>query len=781
MYGNNYQNNNNNMMNYQNQNNNMYQNIYQNPNNMGTNNNFNNNFQNNNYAQYGNNQTPQANNNLIGRSYSDKQNNTNFGPSLTFTGGINNNSNNNLNKVSKNETKASTKKKFKIDYNIVKSTPVPDKGGLNINNNDQEDTNDNEEPEIDNETPIIDQKLQELFSEQNLSNIKSEQDLLNFFTQKEKECTEFIDSRFKENIQALKLFMNTKIAEIFNNNLKINEISKDILIKIEDVDISQFSNEKEYFDKMKELFGEVKLPVFLTKYDLLKIKSNSISQNRELETTTIIGKIQNREFSHNKNLIEYYESFREGQSKPLSKYNNIKTEILYLFISVNYKVFQKSYCREPFLTFLESNENILKEYFGNNIKYTDIANTFLKLKGNQAIIEKNYQEVEKNIKGEDDLFNIISSFYYLLLNKFIDSKQPKLKGISNILVNLTLTNFVISLDQRFKQKLNLTKSLFDSLKELYMYEINDLINKGLCRKTNNIYGYEIIDKVLSKDETVNKKYAELKKQFPEPGFFTTIKKNIDHRFNPEMDLNDFEKNLKLIPVEKNIYSNTITIIVDGFSVADHALLEEWKDFFNYFPKETMFFFFKSALDTKLNLLRDGTEKRMKHAKKEFKQILIRTKLLGSLLALILYSKAFFRGFQINLVGYSFGNLIIKQCLKDLYSMNNQNNFVKIKNVIFIGAPINFDEEKDMWKKIIDSLILDRLINCFSQADEVLANLFKINMGKKIIALGNKSAEIFNENGENIISNFNFTQNQFNQFNYKKGLIAESIFPTYKNI
>lgn len=50
-----------------------------------------------------------------------------------------------------------------------------------------------------------------------------------------------------------------------------------------------------------------------------------------------------------------------------------------------------------------------------------------------------------------------------------------------------------------------------------------------------------------------------------------------------------------------------------------------------------------------------------------------------------------------------------------------------------------------------------------------------------IALGNDFAEILDDNGENIISNFNFSENQFNQFNYKKGVIAESIFPKYKNI
>ena len=54
------------------------------------------------------------------------------------------------------------------------------------------------------------------------------------------------------------------------------------------------------------------------------------------------------------------------------------------------------------------------------------------------------------------------------------------------------------------------------------------------------------------------------------------------------------------------------------------------------------------------------------------------------------------------------------------------------------------------------------------------------MGKKI-ALGNDFEEILNDNGDNIISNFNFTQNQFNQFNYKKGVVAESILQIYKNI
>ena len=795
MYQNNYQGNNNNMMNYQNSNsnpnNNIYQGMYPNQNNMPmNNNNFNNNYQNNNQNNYNQqffpNQMSRGNNNYyIGRSNSDKPNNNNFGPSLTFTGGNTSNSTNDINKVEKHKDKPAKKNKFKIDYNAIKSSKTLENTNQNVNNDNHEDTNNNDEhehePEIDNETPIINQKLQELFSDQNLSNIKSEQDLLNFFTKKEKECTEFIDNRFNENIQGLKISMNKKIAEIFNDNLKINDISKDIMIKIEDVDIDKITSEKEYFDKMKELFGDAKLPVFLTERDLQKIKGNSISQARNLETTTIIGKIKNREFSHNKNLIELFESFRDNKSIPLNNFVNIKFEILYLFISVNNKIFHKSYCREPFLTFFEANEDILKEYFGNNIKYFDIANTFLKLQGNQAIIEleKNYQAVEKIIKGEDQIYNIISSFYYLLLYKFKDSKQPNLKGISNILVNLTLTNFVIFLDERFKQKLNLTKNLFDALKELYLYNINDLISKKLCRKTNPLYDYELIDKLLSKDENVKSKYEELKKQFPQEGFFTIIKKNLDHKFNPEMDLNDFKKNLKLIPVEPNVYSNTVTIIIDGFSIEDHVLLDEWKEFLNYFPKETMFYFFKCALDSKNNLLRDGSYKRLKRAKNEFKEIQKKTKLLGSLLACILYSKGFFRGFHVNLVGYSFGNMIIKQCLKDLYEINNQNNFVKIKSVILIGATINFHEKK-LWKTIIESLILDRLINCFSQADEVLKFLFSINMGKSI-ALGNDFATILDDNGENIISNFNFTQNQFNQFNYKKGVIAESIFPKYKNI
>ena len=790
MYQNNYQGNNNNMMNYQNSNsnpnNNIYQGMYPNQNNMPmNNNNFNNNYQNNNQNNY-NQQFFRGNNNYyIGRSNSDKPNNNNFGPSLTFTGGNTSNSTNDIIKVDKNKDKPAKKNKFKIDYSAIKSSKTLENTNQNVNNDNHEETNNNDEhehePEIDNETPIINQKLQELFSDQNLSNIKSEQDLLNFFTKKEKECTEFIDNRFNENIQGLKISMNKKIAEIFNDNLKINDISKDIMIKIEDVDIDKISSEKEYFDKMKELFGDAKLPVFLTERDLQKIKGNIISQTRNLETTTIIGKIKNREFSHNKNLIELFESFRDNKSIPLNNFVNIKFEILYLFISVNNKIFHKSYCREPFLTFFEANEDILKEYFGNNIKYFDIANTFLKLQGNQVIVEleKNYEALEKQIKGEDQIYNLISSFYYLLLYKFKDSKQPNLKGISNILVNLTLTNFVIFLDERFKQKLNLTKNLFDALKELYLYNINDLISKKLCRKTNPLYDYELIDKLLSKDENVKSKYEELKKQFPQEGFFTIIKKNLDHKFNPEMDLNDFKKNLKLIPVEPNVYSNTVTIIIDGFSIEDHVLLDEWKEFLNYFPKETMFYFFKCALDSKNNLLRDGSIKRLKRAKNEFKEIQKKTKLLGSLLACILYSKGFFRGFHVNLVGYSFGNMIIKQCLKDLYEINNQNNFVKIKSVILIGATINFNEKK-LWKTIIESLILDRLINCFSQADEVLKNLFSINMGKSI-ALGSDFATILDDNDENIISNFNFSENQFNQFNYKKGVIAESIFPKYKNI
>jgi hypothetical protein len=158
----------------------------------------------------------------------------------------------------------------------------------------------------------------------------------------------------------------------------------------------------------------------------------------------------------------------------------------------------------------------------------------------------------------------------------------------------------------------------------------------------------------------------------------------------------------------------------------------------------------------------------------------RGKICGKILAYILLSSEFFKDFQINLIGFSLGSFAIKYCIKELSKKNriDKNNYVNLKNVIFIGAATHI-KNKDKWKEYIEEVITNRFINCYSEEDNVLKNLYRECPNKK--AIGNEILVINNDKGSNLVSNFNFTRNHFYQFSYYLRIVAEKIFKPYKDI
>ena len=124
---------------------------------------------------------------------------------------------------------------------------------------------------------------------------------------------------------------------------------------------------------------------------------------------------------------------------------------------------------------LDINENLIKEYFGENIQYISIFGKFSKISGKEEKNENEnlFQIIEKDINNNiNNLLNIISSFYYILFYRFKDDKRYRdLSNIGNVYINLILKNFVIFLDKRFKSKMQLNKSLFELFKELILFYI----------------------------------------------------------------------------------------------------------------------------------------------------------------------------------------------------------------------------------------------------------------------------------------------------------------------
>jgi hypothetical protein len=389
--------------------------------------------------------------------------------------------------------------------------------------------------------------------------------------------------------------------------------------------------------------------------------------------------------------------------------------------------------------------------------------------------------IENDVKSnKSNLYVIISSFYYLLLYKFKDLKQPKnTNNFGNIYITCILKNFVIFLNQNFD---NLEKSLFSLLFQLFLFDINNTIYKD---KKNQTYTFAEINSLFSTTgENLKKKFMELKEEYlrEKRGFFTIIKDNINHHFAQDEDLSCFE-NIKLVSLDEKVYSNTITIIVDMFSNLDKSQVDEWREFINYFDRETMFYFYQWSYMNKEDLFQKGKYKKMQKKQKDLKSTRVIAKLCGKFLAYIIISKKFFKEFQINLVGFGLGCYVIKECIRVLSKINHNAFFVKIKNVIIIGASIIISNEQK-WKKYIEETVVDKFINCYSQKDEILKKFYYIiskdkNKGKNPIGLD--SLEIKNEKGKNLVINYAFTENGFDQLSYNFGAVVKKIFEYYKDI
>jgi len=340
-----------------------------------------------------------------------------------------------------------------------------------------------------------------------------------------------------------------------------------------------------------------------------------------------------------------------------------------------------------------------------------------------------------------------------------------------------LKNFVIFLDQNFN---NLEKSIFALLFQLFLFDINNTIYKD---KVNQTYNFEQINTLFSKTgENLKKKFTNLKNEYlkEKQGLFTIYINKAKHNSTQGENLTSFE-NIQLISLDKKVYSNTITILVDMFSNTDKNPEDEWREFINYFDKETMFYFYKWSYMSKEAFLLNKSYKKMKNKREDLIAIREIAKFCGKFLAYILISKKFFKEFQINLVGFGLGCYVIKECIKELSKINHKSFFVKIKNVILIGASMNIKHEQ-VWKKNIEETVIDKFINCYSSKDEILKNFYSVSSRDSgYIPVGFKSLEIRDEKGKNLVINYDFSENNFNQFSYDFGVVVKKIFEFYKDL
>jgi len=87
------------------------------------------------------------------------------------------------------------------------------------------------------------------------------------------------------------------------------------------------------------------------------------------------------------NIIDIFEKIRDNKINVLEGINK-KKELLKLFILVNNKVFNKPYCDEKFIIFLDNNKALINEYFNEDIKVNEILEELSKMTEEKDKIEK---------------------------------------------------------------------------------------------------------------------------------------------------------------------------------------------------------------------------------------------------------------------------------------------------------------------------------------------------------------------------------------------------------
>ena len=632
---------------------------------------------------------------------------------------------------------------------------------LNMNNNMMMPFNMNNSNE--NYTQIYEQnlifsKICEIFFSQEALSLKTEKDVLNFFAEGEEKCSNYIiDNPFNYNKISLKNYMESIIEFIFKNSLILNWITPEIYSKLNDIYVERLKSSSEYFKILQIIFGDVRIPEFLIYRDLEKISENLRESTESLEN------LMNNfcpETSHP--ILDIYNKIRKKKLKPLNGINT-KYELFILFISINNNVFHKNYGNALFFDFLKVNEKEVQRYFGNNFKYQSILEEFNSITNSEEYIKREelFQIIEKEInKEKDKIYNIISSFYYLLIHVFKDNKQKYcLNNLGNVYINLLLKNLAIFFDEKYKN-LFLRKNLFYLLKDIYFLDIKYLIKINKYPSEYNYYSFEQIDQLLREDEISKQYYLDKKAKLLDKNYEDFIS------IISAMNKAPYQEKIRLSPVNINVKTNSITILVDGFMSEDDNPKRKWKAFLDYFKNnETMFYFYgwpASNLSVRFN-----------HASE-------RASLCGYILAYLLISQKF-KHFQINLIGFSLGNQIIKHCLKALYKIfvtSGGTHFANLKNIIFIAGATQI-KNVNKWKTIFKKLIGDRIINCYSNSDYALKWLYKAYKSKTAIGSGPLLIED-NENSQRcqLVENYEFFHFHIT-YDYKE--IVSKIFKDYKDI
>ena len=628
------------------------------------------------------------------------------------------------------------------------------------------------------------------FKQDDINQLKNEFDVILYFYINEIICLDYIRQNFKDNKNErilYKKFSNTLLRLLFENNESIKEIAQNINQKLSDInknydnfDFNMDLSEETYLKKIQDAFNTDELPHFLLVrgYRLLK------SLRKEKENYEKQLKMSNND-----------DSFKITENQPTPSFNGEKDDINFL------DIINKFYSKEstPFMGNydISLNENLLLLFLMFYLKYKndDINNL------DKTIISKlihffifdneNDKNVIENLKKQDKaiLINIlIDSFFNEQYNnniqlsiKFIMASYCYMIfeiGFEN--PNKLFEELILSLENDFISIYDIKiclKEFQEKIKnddDYYIYFKKDKTTTSTTIPTTT--STTIPETISAKTPTItpiinpkelldfNFKDIEEKMEESTGNVKEQFKKNILKEKKLESEQNDkrskrkimklvnwlkrnytmksnknelIETKLKLFPKSKEINGDLVTIFITGFYSSDSDLKGYWKNFTNEYLEKypnSMIYYYNWPSN---NL--DVSE--VLYNKEEFNFADDRAKMCGKILGNLIESNLFFGDFKINLVGFSLGCQIIKNCLEELY---NRKVFNRINNVIFIAGATS--SKFDNWDGIFET-VKGNIFNCYSLLDVGLIvrliYLYDYSIGR--VKLNTEKREIININ------------------------------------
>ena len=657
------------------------------------------------------------------------------------------------------------------DSDIVSTLKVNDiPKFIKIKNNMENWENLNEEiienEESDNYTDIekYDNFLNEIdnnFLQEEINQLKNESDVIFYFYIKELFCLDFINTNYKDNKNErmlYKRFSNTLLRLLFENNKAIKEISQNINQKIIDInknydnfDLNMDLSEKTYLNRIKNAFKAEELPHFLLVrgYRILKsltkekenyenyLKKTNFDDSIKIDKSDTTDDVQNDNNFLNiinklytKELTPFYENYDIS----------LNQDLLYLFLMFyleykkeDIKNLQKKVINQLISFFLldsyegNSYQNIIK-----NINYQDKGEIINKII-DSFFNEQYCNSKEYSIKfimasycyiifeiGFDNPIKLFQAFIYSLdkdlqflcdIKIYLREFQDKIKNNDDYNTYFKKTPITQTTNQITNpKKLNVdydeienkeNESTKINTKQLLKFEFDDIENKmnECCEKSLK----EAFQKNILEEKELEKKQDEERSKRR----FGQIMNWLNNKFNMDSRKNEFiQKKLKLIPHSNIVKGNMVTIFIQGFYSSDYDVKEYWINFTNEYLKEypnSMIYYYYWP-STNLEF------KDILYHKQEFNFADERGKICGKILANIIESNLFFGDFNINLVGFSLGGHIVKNCLLELLKREVYN---KINNVIFIAGATSYINEN--WDEIF-KVIKGKIFNCYSKFD-----------------------------------------------------------------